>query len=216
MRRGYATQLDNYLEMQSYRFSSFTFILALLLILDAALVSALDLSGSSWIWTTEYNAASGAPAGSRAFRKTLTAPAGKIAIYADIIITTDNFYLLYVNGASVGSRTNTNDWQQAGRFCIGLSPTTNVIAVNGTNESIGRAGVLAAVQVFYTDGTSSTAVTDVSWKAITSLPTGFQAVTFNDASWAAAVISGTYGAFPYAPIPVPGTSSICARSCIAT
>ena len=176
---------------------------------------ALDLTASSWIWTTEFTGSS-APAGSRAFRKTLTSPAGKSAIYADIIITTDNFYVLYVNGALIGQRTNTNDWQQAGRFCVGLGPTTNVIAVNGTNEAIGRAGVLAAIQVRYQDGTSSTSISDVSWKATSSLPSGFQSTTFNDVSWPAAVISGTYAGYPYAPIPIPaGPIGVCA-GCNAT
>ncbi|KAF9558776.1 hypothetical protein CPC08DRAFT_819126 [Agrocybe pediades] len=172
-------------------------LLTLWLLVQVAFTFGLDLASSSWIWTTEFT-------GSQ-----------PTAIYADILITADNFYVLYVNGAVIGQRTSSNDWQQAGRFCVGLSPTTNVVAVNGTNEAVGRAGVLAAIQVTYSDGTTTTSISDVSWKATSSLPSGFQATTFNDASWSVAVISGGYAVWPYAPITTPAGPAAACAGCIA-
>ncbi|KAF4612396.1 hypothetical protein D9613_003568 [Agrocybe pediades] len=164
-------------------------LLTLWVLLQVTFTLGLDLASSSWIWTTEFTGSQD--------------------------ITVDNFYVLYVNGAVIGQRTSSNNWQQAGRFCVGLSPTTNVIAVNGTNEAIGRAGVLAAIQVTYSDGTITTSISDVSWKATSSLPSGFQTTTFNDASWPAAVISGGYAVWPYAPITTPAGPAAACAGCIA-
>ncbi|KAF8992660.1 hypothetical protein BDQ17DRAFT_1329888 [Cyathus striatus] len=173
------------------------------------LVASLDFTASKWIWTGDYSSGY-APPGSRAFRKTILTPPGKTARNIDIIMTANNFFALYINGVALGGRLNSNSWQVSNRFCATAQPDSNVIAVEGSNES-GPAGVLAALQIIYTDGTTSTYVPDTTWKSSLTIPVGFMQPTYNDASWSFAIISGGFDAPPYnAPIPIlpqaPGCS----------
>src|SRR5829696_5551396 len=78
--------------------------------------------GASWIWTPEATTPT-APAEPRAFRKALGG-----AVSAEIAITADDLYTLWVNGKQLGSTTGAvNEWQQARRFFTALDPTRNVI-----------------------------------------------------------------------------------------
>src|SRR5690349_2574497 len=122
-----------------------------------------SFDGASWIWTPEATTPV-APAEPRAFRKTLTST--KQAVSAEISITADDLYALYVNGKLLGSTTGAdNEWQQARRFQTALDPARNVIAVRTNNGAGSPAGLLAVIRVTYADGTTETINTDASWKA---------------------------------------------------
>ncbi len=83
-----------------------------------------------------------------------------------------------------------------------LDPDQNVFAVDGANTG-GPAGVIATILVAYNDGTSVSYVTDTTWKAFTSVPTGFELPAFDDSTWSYATIVGTYGGAPWGAITVP-------------
>ncbi|CAK5270015.1 unnamed protein product [Mycena citricolor] len=123
---------------------------ALLVLTALAGVQALDFSASQWIWTTDVSNGL-APVATRAFRKEFVARAGKTPVEADIIITTDNSFDLYVNDNLVGSSV---DWRYAARFCVPLTDCLNVFAVNATNGGLApnlaapnAAGLLVAIQM---------------------------------------------------------------------
>ncbi|KAK0497086.1 lectin [Armillaria luteobubalina] len=159
---------------------------------QTTLPSALDMTQSNWIWTGETDSTGNAPVGHRAFRKTVTSPYGKGAV--------DNAYTLYANGQSLGSGT---DFNIAQAYSVPqLDPDQNVFAVDGENTG-GPAGVIATILVAYNDGTSASYVTDTTWKASTSLPTGFQLPATDDSTWADAAIVGKYGSAPWGAITVP-------------
>jgi alpha-L-rhamnosidase len=157
---------------------------------------ALTLDGASWIWTPE--ASSPPPAEDRAFRTTSTAPAGKTATRAEILITADDSFRLWVNGRELGSSSGAdNEWQQSRRFETALEPDRNVFAVRTTNGPGSPAGLIAKVRVRYADGTSSTFATGTDWKASKSFPADFWQPAFDDSGWGAAAQLATYGGGPW-------------------
>ncbi|KAJ7305421.1 hypothetical protein DFH08DRAFT_721190, partial [Mycena albidolilacea] len=138
---------------------------------------------SKWIWTPEM-AAGTAPEGRRWFRKVLTAPEGKTPIYAHILSRAEDVHGFFVNGRAVGSSSPLSvlNW-----VCVALRPYHNVFAVKAINTG-GPAGVLATIQVTYADGTTSTVVTDASWRFKQTFEPGSDTATFDDAHWGTAFV----------------------------
>ncbi|KAJ7243386.1 hypothetical protein B0H12DRAFT_1236424 [Mycena haematopus] len=165
-------------------------------------VAALDFGASQWIWTDEISGGN-APIGSRAFRKDFAPPLGKTPVQANIIITVDNGLTLYVNGDQIGTGS---DFRYAEAFCVALQPCLNVFAVTGVNTG-GPAGLLAAIQITYSDGSTSTIVSDTTWRASTTVPTGYEQLSFDDNSWTPAITQGAYGIAPWGQISIPSTSA---------
>ena len=157
---------------------------------------ALTLDGASWIWTPEST--SPPPAEDRAFRTTSTTPAGKTATGAEILITADDSFRLWVNGRLLGSSSGAeNEWQQSRRFETELEPDRNVFAVRTTNGPGSPAGLIAKVRVRYADGTTSTFATGTDWKASKIFPADFWQPAFDDSSWGTAAQLATYGGGPW-------------------
>ncbi|KAF7353672.1 hypothetical protein MVEN_01052100 [Mycena venus] len=160
--------------------------------------AALDFGASQWIWTDEISGGN-APIGTRAFRKDFAPPLGKTPVQADIIITVDNGLTLYVNGGELGTG---GDFRYAERFCVALRPCLNVFAVTGVNTG-GPAGLLAAIQITYSDGTISTIVSDTTWRASIAVPNGYEQLSFDPNSWTPAITQGVYGIAPWGQIAIP-------------
>ncbi|KAJ6538050.1 hypothetical protein B0H19DRAFT_1270422 [Mycena capillaripes] len=161
------------------------FVLACLALYVVPGVAGLDFGSSQWIWTNELSAPGAiAPIGARAFRKDFVPPLGRTPVQADIIVTADDaITTLYVNGAVVGTG---GDYRYAERFCVALRPCLNVFAVTAVNGG-GPAGLLAAIQISYSDGTTSTIISDTTWCFSTTVPNGYEQLFFDDNSWAPAV-----------------------------
>ncbi|KAJ7221737.1 lectin [Mycena pura] len=171
-----------------------------------ARAAALDFASSTWIWTNEVSGGV-APVGARAFRKTFTPPLGKTPVQADVIMTVDNGFTLYVNGGQVGTG---GDYRFAERFCVALRPCLNVFAVTATNAATtpNPAGLLATIQITYSDGTTSTIVSDSTWRFSVTVPNGYEQLSFDDSSWKAAIPEGAYGVSPWGQIAIPSTPPV--------
>ncbi|KAJ7100124.1 hypothetical protein B0H15DRAFT_508435 [Mycena belliarum] len=135
----------------------------------AADPSTPPLSGSSWIWDTPI-AATTARAGTAGFRKTVASPRGKSATSAVIVITVDNGFSLYVNEKYVGApEVDLPDFHHPYQFRVALSAASNSFTVFGQNIpaagtlDAGPAGILAAIRIQYSDGSSDLVGTDASW-----------------------------------------------------
>ncbi len=157
----------------------------------------LTLEGASWIWTPEASPPV-APSEPRAFRTTRTAPAGKAAMSAEILITADDSYRLWVNGRLLGSTAGAeNEWQQSRLFETALDPARNVFAVRTTNGGGSPAGLIATIRIRYDDGSDETFTTGTDWKAAKSFAEDFWQPGFDDAGWATAVEQARYGSGPW-------------------
>jgi len=156
---------------------------------------AFQTAGLEWIWYPEGNPASSAPVGTRLFRRTFTLPATAID-HALALVTVDDVYEIYVNGVQVGSGS---DWQIVQSIDLGghLTAGPNTIAVLATNNG-SPAGVLAQLQVAFTDGTATTLSTDATWKTWNGdPPSGWQSPGFADAAWPAAMVAAPLGSGPW-------------------
>ncbi|KAJ3769476.1 hypothetical protein FB446DRAFT_217203 [Lentinula raphanica] len=173
----------------------------------------LSFTPARWIWTNEAAVSGNYPPGARAFRYSLTLPAGQTSGTVTVIIDTDNEYSLYINGAFVGTGT---DFTVAQKYVVenvqGPEIVFAVYAVN-TATAPNPAGLLAAIEVTSQDGyctqciSTSSAVTYTAWKAFPSaaIPAGFEQPGFDDSDWPNAVDEGGYGVAPWGNVPVPTT-----------
>ncbi|GLB44347.1 putative bacterial alpha-L-rhamnosidase C-terminal domain [Lyophyllum shimeji] len=171
------------------------------LVIPDALASSFR--SASWIWTSETGAPN-APAGDRAFRKTFISPSGKTPTSALILMSVDDQFSLYVNGNLVGSSPTTADiWKTSQRFSVALNAGSNLFAVRATNlpdVSTGGdnpAGLLAAIQITFSDGTTTIFSTDSSWRSIRSIPADFQSPSLDDSNWTSSVVIAQYGSGPW-------------------
>jgi hypothetical protein len=168
----------------------------------AAVASIGDFSGSQFIWNGPPPGVDGLtyPAGNASFRRDWSPPKGKVPVSADILINADDAYTLYVNGRKVGTGVNRSS---AERYCVRLDDSCcNVFAVEGQNfvsSPPNLAGILAVIQVKYTDGFRDTIFSDGVWHSIEGAPAGFEQVAYDDSDWKAAFVQG-----PWPTKPGPG------------
>ncbi|KAF8891020.1 hypothetical protein BD779DRAFT_1387952, partial [Infundibulicybe gibba] len=166
---------------------------------------------SSWIWQ-DAQGPTGVPGGNWAFRKTLpisTAPARE----AIALLTVDNGFQLYHNGQFI-AENSTLGWQMATAVHVSLDPNSNVFAIQAHNSpsrtdsnANSAAGLLASIQILYTDGTTTTISSDATWRVTQPVPDGFQSPSFNDAQWQSAIVAAAYGSGPWGYIVIPPQSS---------
>lgn len=137
-----------------------------------------NLTDATWIWTSQ-NAPQNAPTvGLDAFRKTVST--ANTAASAIVTLMVDNDFSLYVDGKYVGGSIASADWTVvAKRYTVALDPaashTFSVIAQNqpiaGDPEAANPAGLVAAIKIMTTDGTSQSIVSDATWLS-RRLPSG--------------------------------------------
>ncbi|KAF7294723.1 hypothetical protein MIND_01009700 [Mycena indigotica] len=164
------------------------------------IVNALDFGKSQWIWTNEVTSPGATvPTGSRAFRKTFTPPLGKTPVTANILMDVDDAFTLFVNGAEIGFADRV---PYAEQFCVALQPCLNVFAVTAVNTG-GSAGLLAAIEVTYSDGSTSTLISDTTWRYSLTVTSGYEQLSFDDNAWTPALSQATYGAAPWGQIETP-------------
>lgn len=165
---------------------------------DAALLprdDAIAFTASKWIWT-----ATSVAKAVRGFRKDFTPPLGKSLIAADIIVAADNELTFWVNGDLVGSASGT---RFASRFCVDLLPSFNVFAVNASTTAVANGAFIATILLTYSDGTTDTILSDTTWRSSTTVPAGFEQLSFDDTAWPGATAVGAYGAAPWSTVFIP-------------
>ncbi|KAJ8454990.1 hypothetical protein ONZ45_g19092 [Pleurotus djamor] len=164
----------------------------------------LAFNSSKWIWTGEVATPGGNnPLAVRGFRKSVASPSGKCATCAELIVTADDSVQVFVNGILIGGNAN---WRAGSILFTALKPSSNVFAFLGNNSVIQTpAGVFATIKIHYADGTSDTVVTDESWKTLQNAtpPDSFAQVTFDDSTWTAAVVQGTWDKSPWGKTTLP-------------
>ncbi|WP_433379182.1 family 78 glycoside hydrolase catalytic domain [Actinoplanes sp. CA-142083] len=156
---------------------------------QAAFVGApatANLTGASWIWYPEGDPATTAPAATRYFRRTFDLAA---AGTATLVVTGDDTADVWLNGAKVSaSRRVTDSWKRATTVTVPTRAGSNTLAIAATNTTDSPASVIAKLATVVTDGT---------WKASTTGPSGWEQPGFNDSSWPAAKATAALGAGPW-------------------
>lgn len=158
------------------------------------------LTGSDWIWYPEGKPADSAPAGTRFFRRAVDVASGSTITSAQIQMTADDKFALYVNGTlALRCPDAQNTWsiEQVTDVAALLHPGTNVLAVEATNSLPGPAGLLGQLHVRTAAGGVLDVVTDNTWMSADAQQTGWQSPTFDDSEWRPAIVGATYGSAPW-------------------
>src|SRR6266511_1813001 len=155
--------------------------------------AAADSDEVQWVWFDEGDPASEAPAETRFFRRvfTINRPVQKVVDEADLDITADNAFTVWVNGVKVGSG---DQWQRVYRFDIRrlMRHGPNVIAVEAKNEG-GPAGLLVKLGYVPNGQTKLSLVSDREWKASKAAAKGWLDLDFDDKGWSPVKVLGAYG-----------------------
>ena len=113
------------------------------------------------------------------------------------MIAADDNYTLYVNGELIGQG---NNYRVSQSYCMKLDSTTHThifaVAVQNQGTVPNPAALLVAITIGYTDGTTTTVVSDANWRANNNEIEGFEKVGFDDSAWPYAVVVGN----AYSPI----------------
>ncbi|KAG5635200.1 hypothetical protein H0H81_012064 [Sphagnurus paluster] len=160
---------------------------------------------ATWIWTADgappdFKAAPGAD---RAFRKSYTPPEGKTAVLAEVLISCDNGYVLFVNGGLVGrsSAEDSNSWKNAQGYRMALGPGPVVFAVRGTNAASSTgdnpAALILAIRITHADGSQALIITDGTWRSNLTPPPSFELPSTDDSRWSPATTLVRYGSGPW-------------------
>ena len=149
-------------------------------------------NGLQWIWYPESPAATDA---ARYFRKTFVVPANPGVAGAQMLLTADDQFTLYVNGSLVGTGLN---WKQFSLFSLNslLQHGTNTIAIFGSNI-LNQAGLTGRMDYRGADGSTNTVFIDGTWLTSSNFTANWNQPGFNDASWTNAGVLGNYGVSPW-------------------
>ena len=158
------------------------------------------LERASWIWEEKLGKVC-------QLRKTFDLPARPTA--ASILITADNNYELYINGAAVGSDAGSGSevWRSVERYDIKarLTQGRNVIGIRGTDLG-GNHGVVAAIRIEISGQTPREIVTDASWHVASKAdPADYSHPEFvEDEQWTSARVVGPMGMAPWGKLSYSG------------
>jgi Bacterial alpha-L-rhamnosidase 6 hairpin glycosidase domain/Bacterial alpha-L-rhamnosidase C-terminal domain len=158
--------------------------------------------GLQWVWYPESPAATDV---TRYFRKTFVVPANIGAAGAQILLTADDQFALYVNGTFVGSGIN---WKQFSLFSLNsfIQTGTNTIAIAASNI-LNQAGLTGRLDYRGADGSTNTIFIDGTWLTSSNLTAIWNQPGFDDSSWSNASVLGGYGISPWnttAVLPLTG------------
>ncbi len=181
--------------------------------LAAAQDGAMGLDDAQWIWSLpgELADAQTRPAEVGYFRASMTLPEKQAIESAEVIITADNLFALYVNGRIAGESEVSNDaWRHPQRFEISslLVPGRNLLAVEAVNTLPGPAGLIATIQVRPKGGEAVSLATDAAWKCASTLQTDWQQPSFDDQKWPAAQVVGQFGDAPWGKVAHNGDRAV--------
>ncbi|NQT86157.1 hypothetical protein HQ560_05290, partial [bacterium] len=146
----------------------------------------------SWIWFPEGRPAEDAPAETRFFRCSFSAPADG-ARRARLSIAVDDACEVFLNGVRVGANET---WQRAVVLSVALRPGKNVLAVRAENRPAptkNPAGLIARLAM----DNGKTIVSSASWRTAKEEQAGWQQAGFDDSAWASAIMAAPFGGGPW-------------------
>lgn len=145
-----------------------------------------DLRGT-WVWF------GGTDDGPRYLRRSFDVPAKPTS--ALLRSTVDNTYVVFLNGERLGGDSQ---WESVDRHDVAgkLRVGRNVIAVEAANRG-GGAGAFVRLDAVLADGSKLGVGTDGQTRASLVASDGWQAVDFDDSSWAFAAVLGDASMAPW-------------------
>jgi len=168
----------------------------------------LSFDGAKWIWPSlgpngDLNSLS---AGVSYFRAEVTVPENPALESAEVIVTADNLFVLYLNGQSVGeSETDNSAWHRPKRWDVTnlIVPGRTVVAVEAVNTLPGPAALIVKLVAKLADGKQIVLASDATWKCSYKEEANWQQPDFDGQKWGAAHVVGQFGTKPWGKVAVP-------------
>lgn len=165
--------------------------------------------GAKWIWFSRepmpLSTAQSFPGGVHYFRASVTLPDPAQLRSAEVIITADNLFSLYLNGELAGeSEVDGSAWGRPKRFDVAhlLVRGSNVIAIEAVNTVPSPAGLLMKLVAHPAEGPPMTLVTDETWRSTDQETPDWAQAGFDDQGWRAVHVAGDFGAAPWGRLAV--------------
>jgi HEAT repeat protein len=167
----------------------------------------IGFDGAKWIWfSSGFEEELGQlPAAVNYFRAASEIPENAKVKSAEIIITCDNLFVLYLNGQSVGeSQADNSAWSKPKRWDVSsrLVPGRNVVAVQAVNTLPGPAGLIVKLIVTLADDRQVVLATNATWMASGTQRPNWQDPEFDDSHWNDARVVGQFGDAPWRSVAV--------------
>ena len=154
---------------------------------DSPLARTASAQDAQWIWSPAQELE--IPAGACYFRKTIQTEQPE---QAEVQITADDAYELYINGRKAGEGKNWRVMQSHDVTKL-MVAGRNTIAIKVTNSEPPSAGLAARVLVKAAGGTFVAYPTDATWKSSLREAPNWTKSTLNDSQWLAARVVGPLG-----------------------
>ena len=164
----------------------------------------LRFDGAQWVWFAGDRGKM--PAATRYFRKAIELPTTPKPTKAEIILTADNEWTLYINGTfAAESDLGGGAWHAAKKLDVTplLRPGRNVIAIEAVNILPGPAGLIATAVARYEEREPVVLRTDPTWRCSDGTLEPWTDPGFDDTAWDAAMSVGTYGSRPWGTLADP-------------
>lgn len=166
----------------------------------------VNLDDANWIWTSKTeNPPKDAPNRRRYFRKIFTLPKGKKIRDARLRFAGATHIEAQLNGASAGVGWEWRTGPQFNDRAALLHPGRNVLSiwVEHRPATGDKPGLLACLEIRFTDGSVQRVLTDDSWKAWETKIGGWETLEHDDRGWLSAAIVGRHGDKPWDKITSP-------------
>jgi hypothetical protein len=156
----------------------------------------------NWIWFPAGDPTQDAPATAHAFRCRFELPASPPVLSAELRVAADDACEVFLNGRRIGAHST---WQRAATFAVGtwLRPGTNLLAIRADNRpapSKNPAGLIARLDVGFSDTTRQVLISDGAWRVGPPGAPQWDQPTFNDDAWQPAAVAAPYGGGPWGRI----------------
>ncbi|MBT3202089.1 MAG: hypothetical protein HN350_19475, partial [Phycisphaerales bacterium] len=166
---------------------------------------SVNFTGAQWIWDKQAGDASG----TWCFRKKFVCSPDQKVKSASLSITCDNRWKLYINGKEAGKcPASEYAWQMPQTVDVSglLTAGVNAIAVKGTNEGKGAAGLILKLKAQLVGGKTLELKTDASWMSTKAPEAGWNQAGFKPAAnWKAVKVVGAYGSGAWGKVAVGGS-----------
>ncbi|NLH16470.1 MAG: hypothetical protein GX455_07825 [Phycisphaerae bacterium] len=156
------------------------------------------LAMAKWIWYSEGNPAISAPVAQRYFRRVFDLNPNRRIQSAQIVMTADNRFELWVNGQRAGTGDNFHETYEFDVTSL-LQPGVNILAVAAENggDKPNPAGLVGCLVGEYTDGKTMSIPTDEQWQTSIRVKSNWMTDTASKIGWFCAMELGGYAMAPW-------------------
>ncbi len=195
--------------MQAVRFVLAMFVAGMACVAAAAQAAPPSFDEAEWIWTSP-GPLNTMGAGVGYFRAEVDIPENPALRSAEIAVTCDNLFVLYINGRPVGeSDADNSAWQRPKRWDLTdmLVPGRTVLAIEAVNTLPGPAALIVRFVAELADGQKIKLTSGPAWKCNARAVSNWQQPDFDDQKWSAAAVVGNYGNAPWKKVAIPAAAA---------